>query len=81
MKKDEKKILDCDKLPYKIKGKERCQILDDEGSRCRRKARYAVQIFEKREFGGRWFGVNICKNHVSGDFAEFDQIRQLEEAP
>ncbi len=57
-----------EKLPRRVKGNARCQHLDDDGNRCKKKARVEEYLFEdparpKR----RWVTVCFCSIHSRYD--------------
>ena len=53
-----------DGLPRKLPKEQqnrRCQVLDMDGERCRRLARYEAYIFEDPKTRWRWVAVEMCQ--------------------
>lgn len=56
-----------EKLPRRIKKgiRERCQFLDKNGCRCRKRAKIEYHCFEDPCLGSLWIVTNLCKEHSS----------------
>lgn len=55
-----------DKLPRKVRGNVRCQSLNMDGERCKKKAVIEGSLFEDPAHWGRWVVVYLCYEHASG---------------
>lgn len=54
-----------EKLPRRVKGNVRCQHLDENGDRCKKKARVEETVHEDPEHPKvRWVTVNFCSIHA-----------------